>query len=54
MICNNITCVQDKIEDLEKNIDYYESVVNWQLDNIRQLNNQFLSMLQKEIEKEAI
>ncbi len=51
MICNNITCVQDKIEELEKNIDYYESVVNWQLDNIRQLNNQFLSMLQKEIEK---
>ena len=50
MICDSITCVQKKIEILEQNPDYYSSIVNWQLNNINNLTNEFLSTLKQEIE----
>jgi len=51
MICDNIACVKNKIKMLEKNQDYYQSVITWQLHNIKDLSQKFVSTVQKEIEK---
>jgi hypothetical protein len=50
MICDSIDCVQNNIATLEHNTDYYNSIVNWQINNINNLTNEFLSTLKQEIE----